>query len=124
MAGNENTVAGLYFNKTQGTPFYTQDLSRPAYRKEWLRGASGRVTWQAAEKNKISGFADFLSFFNRGRGEFQSPESVQSQYNLSPQGLFQATWNSPRTSKFLLEAGVSYMEGRWPYPSPATAISG
>jgi hypothetical protein len=117
-AGNKNTVAGLHFNKTQGTPFYTPDLDRQAWRKEWMKGGSGRVTWQVSDKNKIGGFADFLSFFNRGRGEFQSPEANMSQYNLSPQGLFQVTWNSPRTSKFLLEAGWSFMEGRWPYPSP------
>ena len=119
--GNKNSVAGLYFNKTQGTPFYTQDLDRPAYRKEWLRTVGGRVTWQASPKNKISGFADFQCFYNRGRGEFQSPEALTSQYNLCPEGLFQGTWSSPRTSKFLLEAGVSFMEGRWPYPSPGEA---
>ena len=119
--GNKNTVAGLFFNKTQGTPFYTQDLDRPAYRREWLRTIGGRVTWQASPKNKISGFYDLQSFHNRGRGEFQSPESNNSQYNLSPIPLYQVSWSSPRTSKFLLEAGVSHMRGRWPYPSPGEA---
>jgi hypothetical protein len=122
VAGNKNTVAGLYFNKTQGTPFYTPDLGRPAYRQEWLRSLGGRFTWQASQKNKVSGFADFLSFVNRGRGEFMSPEANRSQYNLSPEGLFQITWSSPRTTKFLLEAGASYMEGRWPYPSPGDGV--
>lgn len=117
-SGNKNTVAGLFFNKTQGSPLYTPDLDRQAYREEWLRSVGGRVTWQAAERHKVSGFADFQSFFNRGRGEFFSPEAYQSLYNLSPEGLFQGNWSSPRTNKLLLEAGVSFMEGRWPYPSP------
>ena len=120
--GNKNSVAGLYFNKTQGTPFYTADLDRPAFRREWLRSAAGRVTWQASPRNKVSGFADFQCFHNRGRGEFQSPESNTSQYNLCPEGLFQGTWSSPLTSKFLLEAGFSYMEGRWPYPTAGDGI--
>ena len=120
--GNKNTLAGVFFNKTQGTPLYTPDQDRPAYRREWLRSVGGRVTWQASPRNKISAFADFQSFFNRGRGEFASPESYNLVFNLSPMGLFQGTWNSPRTSKFLLEAGGSFMEGRWPYPSPGDGV--
>ena len=30
VSGNQNQVAGIFFNKTQGTPFYTPDSDRPA----------------------------------------------------------------------------------------------
>jgi len=118
MAGNRNSVGGQYFNKTQGTPFFTRDLDRPQYRKEWVKSLGGRFTWQASQKNKVSGFADVQGFFNRGRGEFVSPEASSLAFNLSPQGLFQVSLNSVRSSKLLLEAGISYAMNQWPFPSP------
>ena len=33
--GNERQAANKFYNKTQHTPFYTPDLTRPAYAKEW-----------------------------------------------------------------------------------------
>ena len=119
-ARNKNTVPGPFFNTSIGSPTfeYTPDESRKAYRTEWMRSVGGRITWQASERNKIGVFADFQSFFNRGRGEFYSPEAFVHQYNLSPEQLYQTTWTSPVSSRLLLEAGFSNMRGRWPYPSP------
>jgi hypothetical protein len=117
-AGNRNSVAGQYFNATQGTPFFTPDLDRPQYRKEWVNSVGGRVTWQASAKNKVSAFTDVQGFFNRGRGEFVAPESSALAFNLSPQGLFQISVSSVRTNKLLLEAGMSYARNQWPFPSP------
>jgi len=117
-AGTRNSVGGQYFNKTQGTPYFTPDFDRPQYRKEWVSSLGGRLMWQASEKNKVTGFADVQGFFNRGRGEFSAPESASNAYNLSPQGLFQISFNSIRTNKLLIEAGVSYAMNQWPFPSP------
>jgi hypothetical protein len=117
-ASNENTLAGVFFNKTPSSPFYTPDLDRPARRKEWFRSGGGRLTWQASQKDKVSGFADVQAMYVRGRGEFTSPEASGSGLNFWPQGLYQVTWNSVRTNKLLLEAGASYMRGGWPFPSP------
>ena len=113
-------MPGPFFNTSIGSPTfeYTPDESRKAYRTEWMRSVGGRITWQASERNKIGVFADFQSFFNRGRGEFYSPEAFVHQYNLSPEQLYQTTWTSPVSSRLLLEAGFSNMRGRWPYPSP------
>ena len=118
LAGNQNTVAGVYFNKTPHSPFYTPDLDRPSYRKEWLRSLGARFTWQATEKTKVSGISDVQGFFNRGRGEFADPVAAPNAYNLSPQGLYQVSLNSVRTSRLLLEAGASFTQNRWPFPSP------
>ena len=120
-ARNINTVPGVFFNAGQGTPFYVPDLDRPAYRTEWMRSGGGRITWQATPKNKISGFTDVQRFFDRGRGGFAAPEAYQHQYNISPIGLFQGTWSSPVSNRLLLEAGGSFMMGRWPYPAPGDA---
>ena len=120
-ARNINTVPGVFFNAGQGTPFYVPDLDRPAYRTEWMRSGGGRVTVQANEKNKLGFFTDFQTFFNRGRGEFASPEAYSRTYNLSPQALYQATWTSPISNRILLDGGFSHMRGRWPYPAPGDA---
>ena len=122
-ARNKNTVSGVFFNNNIGPGFsdYVADTSRRAYRTEWARSVGGRVTWQASQRNKIGIFVDTQSFFNRGRGEFYSPETFQHQYNLSPQQLYQATYTSPISNRLLLEAGFSHMRGQWPYPSPGDA---
>jgi hypothetical protein len=111
--GNKNQVPGVYFNETQGTPLYTPDLDRPSYRKEWLRSQGGRLTWQASPKNKVSVFADVQYLQLRGSGASVSPEA-DTCLAFWPQGLYQASWTSPRTSRFLLEAGASLAKGPWP----------
>ena len=119
-ARTKNTVPGVWFNDGIGRADfkYIPDKSRKAYRSEWVKSLGGRVTWQATERNKFGFFGDFQSFFNRGRGEFYSPEAFGHQYNLSPQQLFQVTYTSTLSSRLLFEAGFSHMRGRWPYPSP------
>lgn len=121
-ARNKNTIPNTYFNTTIGSSnlLYTPDEGRRAYRTEWMRSVGGRLTWQVSERNKIGIFADFQSFFNRGRGEFFSPEAFQHQYNLSPEQLYQATYTSPVSNRLLLEAGFSHMRGQWPYPAPGS----
>lgn len=84
-------VPDLYFNKTQGTPLYTPDLDRPAYRKEGLATIGGRLTWQASQRNKVSAFVDVQHFPLRGRAEFASPEAyctcmTSSQGCIRPAG--------------------------------------
>src|SRR5437762_188240 len=45
--GNQHLMAGNFWNKTQGSPFYTPDLSHPADRAQWYESKSARVTRQA-----------------------------------------------------------------------------
>src|SRR3989442_14034378 len=52
--GSKNQKAGIFQNKTQGTPFYTPDLDRPADRREYDRFYAGRLTWQASARNKMN----------------------------------------------------------------------
>jgi hypothetical protein len=113
-SATKNTVPGVYFNKTQGTPFYTPDLDRPGYRNEWLRSIGGRATWQATPKNKFGAFYDVQTFcVCRGRAEFVAPEA-QYMWLFSPDSLTQVTWSFPATSRTLLEAGASHTNGAYP----------
>ena len=112
--GSENDIAGIYFNKTQGTPHYTPDLSRPAFRREWLKGQSARVTWQVTPRNKVNIFADPQSYQVRGIGGLTAPEA-QTVWSFWPNGVYQGAWNAPITSRFLLEAGASMAVNGYPY---------
>ncbi|PYR24608.1 MAG: hypothetical protein DMF92_22285, partial [Acidobacteria bacterium] len=102
FTGTRNQVAGRYFNKTQGTPIFTPDLDRPRYRQDWLRSQAARLTWQVSPKNKVNAFADPQYYMTRGTGVNNAPEANGCWY-MWPQGLYQASWTSPVTNKFLLE---------------------
>ena len=114
VTGNKNAVAGVFFNETQGTPFFTPDQDRPGFRRDLLRSHAARFTWQASSKNKVSFFADVQHHcVCRGRGEFEAAE-VAYKWLFWPTGLYQASWNSPVTNRLLLEAGASAMIYNWP----------
>ncbi|MGE3179142.1 MAG: carboxypeptidase-like regulatory domain-containing protein, partial [Vicinamibacterales bacterium] len=91
--GNENQVAGIFWNATQGTPLYTPDLSRPADRFEYFRSWASRITWQASAKHKINFFADTQNNCSCRREGFIAPEA-QASLRFKPQGLYQVTWNA------------------------------
>jgi hypothetical protein len=113
-AGTQQQVPGVYFNATLGQPLYTPDLGRPSYRRERMWSQAERVTWQVSARNKVNLFADTQGLFVHGRGEFSAPEAANA-YDLWPNGLYQATWTSPRTNKLLLEGGFSWMNGPSPF---------
>jgi hypothetical protein len=108
--GNRYNLAGLYFNKTPNTLFYTPDLSRPAYngRSQW--DVSGRLTWQAAPKHKIT-----FSSFNGSmcwcplsvEGGAVSPEGA-SWWRHGPGQLWYASWSHPASSRLLFEASAAW----------------
>ena len=72
---SKNQLAGIFFNKTQGTPLYTPDLSRPGYRDDELASGALRLTWQATQKDKFNFHAEPQRNYVH-RGEFASPEAM------------------------------------------------
>jgi hypothetical protein len=115
--GNKRQAANKFYNATQHTPFYTADLSRPAFAKEWYESKALRLTWRATEKNKFNFFADPQRDCHcpalTASGSVNAPEAFFS-YNLKPAGLYQVTWSNPITNKLLLEAGAGRADGSWP----------
>ena len=119
--GNSNFVAGTYWNRFAGDPnvwLYEPDLSRPAVYAAWQRSINTRLTWQASEKHKISGFVDYTHRCQCPRPNVNvTPEAADSiRYPYRP--LATVTWSSPATNRLLFEAGVSYRPERWFYPLP------
>ena len=105
---------GNFFNKTDGTLFYTPDLTRPAYDDSYYKELRGRVTWQPTSKDKIN-----ASFGNEWNCDCASTIAIG---NTSPEGFAgyatdpswqaQVTWSRPATSRLLLEAGSVVLNGR------------
>lgn len=120
--GTRNQAAGLYWNKTQGTPFFTPDTSRPAFRDEKYESHAARITWQISDRNKLNIFTDIKhdcicesggAASGLGSGATNAQEG-EAWWRLWPNGVVQATWTSPRTNKLLLEAGASMVMFHWP----------
>src|ERR1043166_241976 len=90
---------------------YQPDRSKPRveYENMWRNG-SGRVTFQATQKNKFNAYWDEQLFCQDPCtgvvSVFTSPESWIS-VQTKPNRLQQLTWTNPMSSKILLEAGLS-----------------
>jgi hypothetical protein len=108
---SQQTVADRYFNLTPATPSYTPDFGSQAQNNEENGNQSLRVTWQIDPKNKLSlqgqngqqkrpyyGYACCNAFTTSPEATFYSESR--------PMYLVQSSWNSPVTSRLLLEASA------------------
>jgi hypothetical protein len=113
--GNRHQLAGQLWNATQGTPFWTPDPNRPADRYQWYESQLGRVTWQASPRNKLNFFLDYQTTCQcRSSGAIGAAPEVGTAFHFRPNVLAQSSWTSARTSRLLLEAGVSEALSHWP----------
>ena len=125
--GNAHQFAGTWWNKTQGSPFYTPDLDRPATRKQWFESHAARVTWQATQAHKFNFFADVqdacICRTGTTSGVGQAPESINA-YHFRPTGFYQTSWSAPITNRLLLDGSVSATINDWPqFRSPGVHSS-
>lgn len=112
--GSINYLAGLYYNATPLGWSYTPDLSRQAVTEVWDKSANLRLTWQASQKHKISLFYDYQPHCtcNRNFSATVAPEATQ--YGVwAPNGFRQASWKSPVSNRFYLEASISQTFSDW-----------
>ena len=122
----EQTLAGIYFNLTPAGHAYTPDLSRPALSTEQNQNASVRLTWQVSAKNKVNlqqqNGGQQRPYYGYSLGQLTSAPEAIYQSKSQPMYQSQGTWNSPVTSKLLLEGGVLYNEKNfWTAPQPDNA---
>jgi hypothetical protein len=107
------TKAGIFYNKTHGTPVYTPDLDRPAPQWENDHFIGGRLTWQASDRNRVAFFGDYQNVCKCEYEGFKAPEA-NGGLHFKPQGLYQGTWTGTMSNRLLLEAGWSYAMSNWP----------
>ena len=102
-------VPGNYFNATQGTLFYTPDLSRPLYDENYYFDNRTRLTWQPAQRHKINltiGVERNCNCLNNvALGMRDAAASGSALYRPNRNG--QLIWSSPVTNRLLLDAGVT-----------------
>jgi hypothetical protein len=103
---NQNYVAGLYVNKNAGdaTKWVPDaDRGQQGVFRVTQKGGNARVTWQAAQKHKISGYYDDQGRIWDDSRATISPESTVA-YRFPVLRLAQTGWTSTMTNRLLLEA--------------------
>ena len=113
--GTTQYSPGMYYSKDPNAWVYVPDLSRPALGKVKSDSKALRLTWQASQKNKVSAFYDYQPFthYYRNFGRTTTPEAT-TWSPIRPNDLLQVTWKSTATTRLLLEAGVTRMNGSLP----------
>lgn len=105
---------GNYFNATQGTMFYTPDLERPAYEDNFYNETTVRLTWQAAQKHRLTGMVsteyNCNCYFGIQAGTL-APEATGDDLYW-PNWRTQVAWTYPATDRLLFEAGGTVVDGR------------
>src|SRR5215831_16246384 len=125
--GLARQFAGVYWNKTQNvllsppgadlevvqlTPWVDRPLDVHSGRWEWYDTYLGRLTYQAG-KHKFNLLNDNQHACNCGSTVATTLQEVGGGYRFEPNRFIQGTYNSPITSKLLLEAGVGASISQW-----------
>jgi Carboxypeptidase regulatory-like domain len=106
--------ANVYYNLNAADPnkwLYAPDLARREYSDRTSENGSGRVTWQATPRNKVTGFWDAQYLCRTCTG---ATPGLSEPQQVSPEAVgvlgrrldvSQATWSSSVTGRLFLEAG-------------------
>jgi hypothetical protein len=109
---NDNYVAGSYYNSPNAYPRWAPDLSRRGVDTYKSDDFTARVTWQATQRNKFTGYYDYnnnchcIWILAGTGGPLYAPEAAQRMQAVSH--VFQGSWSSPVTNRLLFQ--VSFME--------------
>jgi len=113
--GERETVAGAFrpidpqsfvYNPALGAAGNV-DVNRPNLYTHWNTHVSGRLTWQANAKNKVSFYVNTQPREQLGMGisgtrVFEA--AIDQRLPLADNHMFQVSWKSPLTSRLMLEA--------------------
>ena len=112
----DNYVANMFFNENANRLDrfdYVRSANQAVLHQEQYI-AQARVTWQVNEKNKIGATADFENFCacTTGISSTTSPEAGNDR-RFPLQRFVTMDWNSPVSSRLLLEASGIHRVERW-----------
>jgi hypothetical protein len=107
--GLDKTVVDSYFDANPDPIRYQQDLERPGVDDGWIMSGVTRLTWQATDNNKISGFFDRQ---NKRRGHWgissTNPPEASAQQVTPMTYTGNIKWNAALTNKLFFEAGYAH----------------
>ena len=126
VQGQRQNTQNVYYNKNAGIASawtYVPDLSKPAFSDRTWENYTPRITWQAAQRHKLSFSWDEQPVCRKctgttsltGSPNFIFPTSPEADGTgeFSPQRVQTARWTSPMTNKLLLEAGFGTTYYQW-----------
>jgi hypothetical protein len=105
--GTYNYIAGLYEDLDPTALVYAPDLDSPAIHPVWHVNGDARLTFQATPRNKVNAYYhyQYTDFGTCLDPSLLIAPSACAHNKNDPQWFAQASWNSPLTSRVLLEAG-------------------
>ena len=112
---NQNYVAGIFDNENAGNVnawLYEPDLSSQGLFAIVQKSVNTRVTWQANERNKITGFFEKQWRTWDDGAANRAPEGFV-RYRFPRNQIAFFGWTSPLTNRLLLEARGSYHAEIW-----------
>jgi hypothetical protein len=126
--GMARQFAGLYWNRGQNTllsppgadlevvkydPWTDRPFDSRSGRWEWYDSYLGRATFQPTPRNKFNFLFDHQRACNCGGVTSAILNEAGSGYRFEPNKFMQLTYNSPITSKLLLEVGIGASISQW-----------
>jgi hypothetical protein len=135
--GTDVTVPGMFANKNAGNPnawTYDPDFSRQTFNDGVNKTHIGRLTWQATPRNKLTGYWSQQYSCERCRGGAgvgggsTATATTESNgiFEFDPSHIFQVTYSSPVSSRFVVEAGYGAYLATWGsgWRSPTGTLAG
>jgi hypothetical protein len=113
---SNNTVPGMWVNKNANDPnswVVDFDLSQPAFTDTMDRSEAGRLTWQASQRHKLTGYwQEQHNYIGKEGGgtPTQTPEGT-GLTSFKGSRVQQATWTFAVNNKLLAEAGIGTFLG-------------
>lgn len=120
------SVVNNYYDKNPAPYIYEPDLSQPAHDNGYIPNESLRLTWQAAQKDKVQ---FWFTNQNKARRFYNissnvTPDGTGSQHTRYAQPIT-LKWTRPHTNKILFESGIAagrtYFDNAY-QPSVTTAL--
>ncbi len=107
------TPPGAIRKVVRFTPWTDRPEDRFSGRLEWYDSYLSRITWQAAENQKINFTYDEQRACNCGSTNSRNMQEYSPGYRFDPNRLLQFSWTSTQTSRLLLEAGYTVAISQW-----------
>jgi hypothetical protein len=105
--GVEKTVADSFFDLDPSPFKYTPDPSRPGVDDGTIRSVTGRVTWQASAKDKISYYHDDQNKVRKHWGISSTIPPEASAVQATPTSFVSVSkWTRTHTNRLLFDAGL------------------
>ena len=121
VAEVNNYIAGAVRNANAGNAAsfaYAPDTSFRGSRDTRWRAVNGRLTWQAAQKHKVSLFVDLQDRCSCVDSRALTSPEASANFEFPAKRLVTAAYTAPLTSRILVEGAWAHKPEDWGYFQP------